>query len=579
MKLPFIPADAPFSVDQKAWLGGFLAGLHSRKFLESAAPIAAAKPATRLDILYGTQTGNAESVALDAAASAKAKGFDVVVQELDAVNMSTLASMQRVIVAVSTYGEGEMPDNAQMFWDALSAADAPPLPALQFAVLALGDTGYDDFCEAGKLIDARFDELGAERLIDRLDCDIDYEDIAEEWVHKTLSLVGDSVESTVEATAKAVTRTSIWNRKNPYPANVKVNRLLSAQGSDKEIRHFEIDLGESGLDYQAGDALNVMPINAPTLVTSLLERLGFKYDAAVAGFDRPLGYLLTNNFEISTPSRDMIVQIEQRAGDDELSHIVDSGDKEAMDGFLWGKDIFDLLNINPRLTFDADQFVAVLKPLQHRAYSISSSPKMHPGEVHLTVAAVRWHSENRDHSGVCSTFLSDRVAEGERAGVFVSPNNSFRVPDDDDAPMIMVGPGTGIAPFRAFLEERQKRYASGDNWLFFGDQHRATDFLYEDELEAMQQADVLTRLDVTFSRDQSEKLYVQSKMHEHGSDLFAWLERGGYFYICGDATRMAKDVDEALREIIAEHGQLSDDAASDYLNGLKRAKRYQRDVY
>jgi len=349
--------------------------------------------------------------------------------------------------------------------------------------------------------------------------------------------------------------------------------------SGKEIRHYEFDLGDSGLVYDTGDALNVMPVNDDKLVAKIIERLLVSGDTILEDQEKSLTELLTFQYEIATPSRKLIAAVETQAKDEMFSHVVKNGDKEALADFLWGKDTLDLLNLNSDIYFSASEFLALLKPLQHRAYSISSSPNKHPGSVHLTVASVRWNDNGRDHLGVCSTFLADRIAKNGKAGVFISPNKAFRIPSNDDAPMIMVGPGTGVAPFRAFLEERQIRGAKGQNWLFFGDQTRASDFIYEQELIEMQAAGVLTRLDLAFSRDQKEKVYVQNKMHEHGAELYQWLENGGYFYVCGDATRMAKDVDQALCDIIAAQGSLSSDKAKEYVNNLKREKRYLRDVY
>ena len=581
-QVPYIPADAPFSGDQRAWLGGFLAGLHSRKALGlgelAAAPGTQQVQAKPLDILFGTQTGNAEQLANEAADLAKARGFQPRVNELDAVEMDQLAVMENLIIVVSTYGEGEMPDNAHMFWEALSASTAPRMESLNYAVLALGDTSYDEFCQAGKVIDTRLEQLGAKRLGARIDCDVDFEDLASAWLQDTVPTADASVARVDAAPVVAATKSG-WTRKNPYPSKVLENALLSGANSAKEIRHFSFDLGESGLTYEAGDALGVMPINAPDLVEAWLQRLGAGHDDAVAGFDLPLGELLAKQFEIMTPGREFIREIEKRAGHAELTHVQSNGDKEALEAFLWGKDALDLLNLNPELGFDAAEVVGWLKPLQHRAYSISSSPNAHPGEVHLTVAAVRWMAEGRAHKGVASTFLADMAPEGGEVGIFMSPNKSFRVPADDTVPMVMVGPGTGIAPFRAFLEERKHRGATGTNWLFFGDQHRESDFIYEQELGAMSADGVLTRLDLAFSRDQKEKIYVQHRMEENGKDLFAMLEDGGHFYVCGDATRMAKDVDAALHAVVAEQGGLSEDAATDYINALKREKRYVRDVY
>ena len=580
MKLPFIPEDAPFTGDQKSWLSGFLAGMQSAKAIAgSQTSVAGALAAPVLNILYGTQTGNAEGLAMDAATVARAQGFDAVVQGLDDVSIDAFSDMKRVIITIATYGEGEMPDNAGLFWESIYSTDMPRLPDMQFGILALGDTSYDEFCQAGKLLDTRLEQLGATRLVDRLDCDVDYEDIADEWINKTIPLAnsGNVIVPAVETSPQVVK--SIWNRKNPYPAKVSVNKLLSGPSSGKEIRHYEIDLADSGLTYETGDALNVMPVNDGVLVKKLTERLSVDRDIVLEGQEKSIVDLLTYQYEISTPSRNLIAAVEAQAKHEKFSHVLKNGDKEALADFLWGKDTLDLLNLNSEITFTADEFLGLLKPLQHRAYSISSSPSKHIGSVHLTVASVRWREEGRDHLGVCSTFLADRVTANRTAGVFVSPNKAFRIPANDDAPMIMVGPGTGVAPFRAFLEERQMRGAKGKNWLFFGDQTRDSDFIYEQQLLEMQAVGVLSRLDLAFSRDQKEKIYVQNKMHECSVELYQWLEKGAYFYVCGDATRMAKDVDQALRDIVATQANLSADQATDYVNNLKREKRYLRDVY
>lgn len=583
MRIPYIPEDAPFNADQRAWLSGFLAGLHSRLAIETPAVAAASAPAkaASLHILYGTQTGNAERVAMDAAAIARSLGLAPEVAGLDDIGMAELAAMQRLIVVTSTYGEGEMPDNAQLFWEALSAAAAPRLEGLRFGVLALGDTGYDGFCQAGKLIDMRLEQLGATRILARRDCDIDYEGPAAAWVGEALPLAAATADSdgiAVMAQPLVPTReVTSWSRKNPYPSRLAVNRRLSGSASGKEIRHYEFDLGDSEITYEAGDALGVMPINDPALVHLLLSRLRADPQAPVG--DVPLDALLTTKVEISTPSRDLIAEVERRAGNEELTHVLRNGDKEALDAFLWGKDICDLLALAPEGGFSPAEFAALLKPLQHRAYSISSSPQAATGSVHLTIASVRYHADGRDRGGVCSTFLADRVAQDGTAGIFVSQNKSFRLPADNDAPVIMVGPGTGIAPFRAFLQERRTRGAKGRNWLFFGDQHRESDFIYEDELAEMSRDGLLTRLDLAFSRDQQEKIYVQTRMRENGKAFYAWLEDGASFYVCGDASRMARDVDSALADIIATHGGMTADRATDYIAGLKREKRYLRDVY
>lgn len=585
MKIPYIPEDAPFNGDQKYWLAGFLAGLHSRLLvLEDKQQVAAgtgAAATTQLHVLYGSQTGNAEALAQTAAKSARAKGLVPVVQALGEVDLDVFATMRHVLIVTSTYGEGEMPDNAQLFWNAISASTAPRLEQMHFAVLAIGDTGYDGFCQAGKFIDMRLEQLGAKRVYDRIDCDIDYEEPSNEWLNSSMPQFASSAGSsgTVLDSAPEAPVIPGSNKSNPYAAALVTNKRLSGEQSAKDIRHFEFDLTDSGLKYEAGDALGVIPVNEPSLVSLLLTQLNADYQTPVSGFDRSLGDLLTYQFEISEPSRKLIEWVGQNTTNQELRHVLQHDDKDALGVWLWGKDTLDLLQLELTRSLSVSEFVALLRPLQHRAYSISSSSKAHPNQVHLTIASVRYHSGGRNRSGVCSTYLAERVRRGEKPAIFISPNKAFRVPSNTNAPLIMVGPGTGIAPFRAFLQERQVAGAQGKNWLFFGDQHQEHDFIYREELTTWQESGLLTRLDLAFSRDQDKKVYVQSRMLEQGAELYAWLQEGAYFYVCGDASRMAKDVDSALYEIVRQYGGLSSERAADYIDQLKKEKRYLRDVY
>lgn len=585
MKIPYIPEDAPFNGEQKYWLAGFLAGLHSRLLVLEERPQsesgAGAAATTQLHILFGSQTGNAEALAQSAAKAARDSGLLPVVQALGEVDIEIFASMRHVLVITSTYGEGEMPDNAQLFWQAISASTAPRLEQMNFAVLAIGDTGYDGFCQAGKFIDMRLEQLGAKRLADRIDCDIDYEEPSQQWLSASMPQFAASAGSSGKALENRPEAPVIpgSNKQNPYAAALVTNRRLSGPDSEKDIRHYEFDLTDSGLKYEAGDALGVIPVNDPTLVNLLLTQLKADYDTPVSGYDRSLGDLLTWQFEISEPSRKLIEWVGQNTTNQELRHVLQHDDKDAMGVWLWGKDSLDLLQLELERTLSISEFVALLRPLQHRAYSISSSSKAHPNQVHLTVASVRYHSAGRARNGVCSTYLAERVGRGEKPAIFISPNKAFRVPADNNAPLIMVGPGTGIAPFRAFLQERQATGAQGKNWLFFGDQRLEHDFIYRDELLGWQESGLLNRLDLAFSRDQAKKIYVQNRMMEQGAELYAWLQEGAYFYVCGDASRMAKDVDKALYEVIAQFGGLSAERAADYVNQLKKEKRYLRDVY
>lgn len=573
----FIPVDAPFSTAQQSWLGGFLAGLASAHRDVPAGPPASLTVA----VLYGSQTGNCELLAEDLAAASRAHGVTAQVAPLDSMTPADLAAIGHLLVITSTYGEGEMPDNAELFWEALKDESAPRLESLQFSVLGLGDTGYDNFCEAGKLIDMRLEQLGAQRLAPRVDCDVSYEDAAAAWIATAIEMLAKQAPagaSPATATEAAPSRPrSRWNRKNPFPAALVTNRVLSGTGSAKEIRHYEFALGDSEISYAAGDALAVMPRNDPALAEALLARLGHHGEAEVAG--TTLADALLHTWEIRTPSKDLVATLAERCPTGELAALVQREDRAPLEGWLYGKDTLDLLQLNWAV-LDLDELDTLFRPLQHRAYSISSSPLASPDRIHLTVASVR-HGSDRVRGGVCSTFLADRVRDEETAGIFLQPNQAFRLPDDGDVPVVMIGPGTGVAPFRAFLQERAATGARGRNWLFFGDQHEATDFIYAEELRAHADAGLLTRLDLAFSRDQAEKVYVQTRMREHAAELFGWLEDGAHLYVCGDAERMAKDVEAALVEIVAGHIGGSDpaEAAAAYVNDLKRAKRYVRDVY
>lgn len=586
-----IPVDAPFSAAQESWLAGFIAGIAA-----AGKKVAASAPTTTIDVLFGTQTGNAEFLADELVAGAKARGLGGRASALDAVTPEQLAEMSHVLVVTSTYGEGEMPDNAGLFWDAIQASTVPRLEGLQYAVLGLGDTSYDEFCQAGKLLDTRFEQLGATRIHDRVDCDVDFEDPAALWTAAVLDRLaaeagataapgattgggaGDGAGATGGAGASRASRPgSQWNKRNPYPSRLVENRLLSSPRSAKEIRHYEFDLGDSGIEYAAGDALAVVPVNDEVFVADLLEQVGANGGEAFDG--RPITEVLRTDREIRTPSKDLIADLVQRAPSSELAAVVAHGDKHELDRWLWGRDVLDLLRDAGPAAPGLDELLPNLRPLQARQYSISSSPLAHPDRIHLTIASVRYGDPHRMYAGVASTFLADRVDPDGTVDVYLQPNASFGVPADESAPMIMIGPGTGVAPFRGFLHERAVSGATGRNWLFFGDQHRDTDFVYRDELTELQEQGVLDRLDLAFSRDQAEKVYVQTRMLERSAELFAWLEDGGHVYVCGDASRMAKDVEAALLQVIRTGRGRGEDDAQAYLADMRRAKRYVRDVY
>ncbi len=531
-----------------------------------------------------------------------------------------------MLIVTSTYGDGDPPDNAKPFWELLASDAAPKLPELRFSVCALGDTNYAKFCGFGKDLDARLEKLGATRVHPRTDCDVEFEEAFVNWLHGALGALVETTNPLTPALSPsegerekhseiklergtglstAVTEIAAgtrllsplplgggegqgegaapitYSRSNPFPARLLTNRRLNASGSGKDVRHFEISLEGSGLNYEVGDALGVVPRNDPELVAELIAVLKASGDEAVSGKSGSpvsLREALVGHYEITRIPKPLLETLATRTGDELLKRISSPEANGELTKFLWGRQIIDLLLAHPGAKFSPAEFVALLRKLQPRLYSISSSPKTHPGEVHLTVSTLRYESLGRVRAGVCSTFLADRVTSEMAVPVFVHQNKAFR-PPAPDVPLIMVGPGTGIAPFRAFLEERRALGTQGKNWLFFGDQRSSTDFLYRDEIESFQRSGLLTRLDLAWSRDQPEKIYVQQRMLEHAREVWDWLEQGAAVYVCGDASRMAKDVDTALREVIQRAGGKSPEQAAEYVRALQAAKRYQRDVY
>ncbi len=579
--VPLLPDTAPFSPEQRAWLNGFFAGLFSRSGT-SGAPAAAAPALQPLTILFGSQTGTSESLAKRAAKEAGKRGFAPTVVDMAQTDIAKLSSEKNVLVITSTYGDGEPPDNAKSLWEALAKDDAPSLASLNFSVCSLGDTNYAQFCRCGQDFDTRLEKRGAKRISDRVDCDLEYEEKFTKWLDASLKALGSSpaVASPAAAPAQAASDghgDSLYSKKNPYASLLLTSRNLNAAGSAKSVHHIEFDLAGSGLAYEAGDALGVIPHNCPEHVADILTALGFDGEEAVPAADGTsisLRQALTTIYDLGKPSPDFLAAIAKK------SPVAASASEPSATPPPAPHHVIDVLHAHPDARFAAAEFVALLKKIQPRLYSISSSPKAATGQVHLTVGAVRYDLAGRARKGVCSTFLADRAKPGEtRIGVFVHSNKAFRPPANPDAPMIMVGPGTGIAPFRAFLQERAASGAKGKNWLFFGDQKASTDFLYQDELTALQKSGVLTRLDTAFSRDQQEKIYVQTRMIAAAYELFAWLEAGGHFYVCGDASRMAKDVDAALHKVIELAGKKTSEEAAAYVQNLKSTKRYARDVY
>ena len=571
MSLPTIPPDAPFDAEQRRFVEGFLAALLSVRAAQQAAtvPVNEVEGASLL-VLYGSQSGNCEALSKQIRKLGRTRGFSPEVASLDGFDRERLPEVERLLILCSTFGEGDPPDNAKSFYDWILSDDAPALSALSYSVCALGDVNYTHFCKAGFDIDRRLAELGATRLADCVQCDVGYDEDFAAWhdavfdSEPMIEAAADVPVSAHEEADEVAPAWGVWDKHNPFAATLLRVRNLNAHGSAKEVNHVEISLAGSGLEYEVGDALGVWPTNCGAHVEELLDAGGFTGEEVVSlkGEAFPLRAVLLTRLDLCvlTPA------VRERL------------DLPVEADWLRDRHLIDLL-VELASRVDAQTLCDVLRPLQPRLYSIASSPKAHPGQVHLTVGAVRYEMHGRSRKGIASTFLADRCGSGSTVRVYVQHTPHFRLPDDDITPIIMVGPGTGVAPFRAFLGERAARHAPGRAWLFFGDQHEQSDFLYREQLTGWRNDGVLSRLDLAWSRDAADKVYVQHRMIERGRELWRWLEDGAHFYVCGDAGRMASDVDAALHALIGEHGHMTDDEAAHYVKRLTREHRYQRDVY
>ncbi|CAE6928428.1 bifunctional nitrate reductase/sulfite reductase flavoprotein subunit alpha [Paraburkholderia domus] len=598
--VPVLPAGAPFDPTNRLYVDGLLAGLYSRSGTHAASPGGAlAAPQSdaahasgvrilrvrpKVTLLWASQTGNTESLTDRYATRLMESGFEIRTSCMADYQASALAKAQYVLLMTSTFGDGDPPDNAQSFWSQLSSDASPRLEGVRYAVLALGDRNYDQFCGHGRRLDERLAAHSALRLMDRVDCDSEYQESADAWLESIIVRIKEE-DAALHAVPpggmiNAVVPGAVPTKTRPAASRLVRNLQLNKQGAVKDTRYFSLSTGDSGLEYEVGDALGVWPSNCPELVDELISLSGLSADAAVSvsgAGDMRLADALGKHYEIARPSPDALAFIAARSSNGTLRDLLSTERKADLKQWLWGQQLADVLHEFP-VDLTAAELTGMLKRLQPRLYSIASSPKAHPGEVHLTVSAVRYSNGRRRRKGVSSTFLADRAGD-VNVPVFVQKSAHFRPPHVSDTPIIMVGPGTGVAPFRGFLHERRARGDKGRNWLFFGEQHAATDFYYRDELEAMRDSGVLTQLDVAFSRDQTEKIYVQDRMREQGSQLWAWLEEGAHFYVCGDASRMARDVDATLKHVVAQHGGMSEEKAVEYVSRLAQQKRYARDVY
>jgi sulfite reductase (NADPH) flavoprotein alpha-component len=600
--IPFIPDNAPFTPEQRAWLNGMLAGIFSAT---PAAVNASTKPSHRVAVLYASQSGTAEGLARKLAKELKAQGHAPAVSTLVGYTSAALAAEKYALLIASTYGDGDAPEGVRPFYEQLCLEHFPRFENLSYAVLALGDRHYEHFCKFGSELDTKLAALGANRLCTRVDCDVEVNEPFEQWKSALMPRLSESATkrevhslglnpteiSSLQRSASAIVADDssraiphsiqIPSRENPALAPIVDKKNLAHRDSTKATLHLAFSIEGTGIQYEAGDSCGVIPHNDARLVTEILQSLRFNGNEQVlcgkAG-TTTLHDALTNHLQITRLNRKTVSEYGVLGKCARLIDLMAPDHRAQLDAYVFDRGLVDLLLEFPGVIEDPAELVAMLPKLTPRLYSISSSPVAHAGEIHTTVAVVRYSSHNRERGGVCSTLFADRAAIADSLPIYIQPNKRFRLPKTD-SPIIMIGPGTGIAPFRAFLHERRALGAKGKNWLFFGGRSEKTDFLYREELEAMRTDGHLTRLDTAFSRDQADKVYVQDKMVEQASRFWNWLQDGANVYVCGDASRMAKDVHTALHAIVEKHGGMSSHAAEGYIHGMKEDHRYHRDVY
>ncbi len=557
------------------WLSGYLAGLAAR----GAAPVARAADVPQATIVFGTQTGTSKLIAERLHRQLSLAGVAARVVSAGKYPVRELAKESLLYVVISTQGEGDPPDEARGFYEHLLSKRAPKLSGLRFSVLALGDTSYAKYCETGRVLDRRLEELGATRLLDRAECDVDFEPIALGWVDGAFQRAKDALGSGVKVVTPLHPVQAPVARAESHPAEILVNQRITGRGALKDVRHLELSLEGSGLSYQPGDSLSVRAFNPPELVETVLRTLKLDPGQTVEreGRSLPLGTWLREELELTRLSRPVVARAAELGGKEELSRLLTPEGGEGLRALLASHQVVDLLQAHPQ-GWTAEDLVRGLRRLTRRQYSLASSQRRVGEEAHLTVAVVEYQAFGSPHYGAASRFLATR-AVGEKVTVSVDTNERFRLPEDASRDVILIGPGTGVAPFRGFLQERAELGAQGRSWLFFGEQHFRTQFLYQTEWQEALRDRSLSRLSLAFSRDQEAKVYVQHRLREEGRDLFHWLEAGAHLYVCGDAKRMAADVHAALVDVISIHGGRSTEDAEAYLSTLREQQRYQRDIY
>ena len=583
-------AIAGLNRDQLTWVSGYAAGMAAAQggavAPQLAAPVAAAGNAPVLTILYGSQTGNAKGVAQQFQAQAEAAGYTSKLISMADYKPRQIKAETHVAVFVSTHGEGDAPDDAVEFHEFLGGKKAPKLDGLKYAVLGLGDSSYEFFCQTGKDFDERLGKLGGSAVVARQDCDVDYEESAKSWGEQLIAALKDDFAGAPAGAAVAVQSGSAvagsaeqtYTKKAPFAATLIESQKITGRDSVKDIRHVEISLEDSGIQYRAGDALGVWFKNAPALVEEMLSLTGLSgsEEVKVADATTTIADALAGKLELTLSYPTFVKAYQQATGSDALAALIE--DPAQLRTYLAERQIIDIVREHPAKV-DAQVLADALRPLTPRLYSIASSQDEVEDEVHLTIAHVDYEAFGKRHQGGASGFLCEGLEEGAEVEVYIEKNDNFRLPENPDTPVIMVGPGTGIAPFRAFMQERDAQGADGKNWLFFGNPNFTQDFLYQVEWQGYVKSGLVDKITLAFSRDQKEKIYVQHRLIENGKDVFEWLEAGAHFYVCGDATHMAKDVEAALLSIIQQHGGKSEDDAKEYLVAMRKAKRYQKDVY
>ncbi|MBW8183112.1 assimilatory sulfite reductase (NADPH) flavoprotein subunit [Shewanella nanhaiensis] len=566
------------SAVQLAWVSGYLSATAEQG---SSQVSVEAEPAQTVTILYGSQTGNGRGVANELAAKAKAQGYAVNLASMGDYKVRQLKQETLLLAVVSTHGEGEAPDDALELHKFLASKRAPKLDNLHYSVLALGDSSYEFFCQTGKDFDERLAALGAKAIQPLVECDVDYEEAAQQWQSDLLEsikpLIQTSSASVVSIGSSTSTSESQFTKQNPFAAELLVSQKLTGRDSDRDVRHVEIDLGESELSYQAGDALGVWFSNSEVLVEEILTQLSLDgaTEVTVAKESLPLKQALIEKKELTQLYPGLVKGWAELSGDETLLKLVE--DRELTRQFVLNHQLVDLAT-KYQVTITPVQLIELLRPITPRLYSIASSQSEVESEVHLTVALVEDERDGGTRFGGASQFLAE-AEEGAEVKVYVEPNSHFRLPENPDTPVIMVGPGTGVAPFRAFMQERAAQGVESDSWLFFGNPHFEQDFLYQTEWQQYLKDGSLTRIDLAFSRDQAHKIYVQDRIAEQGEEVWNWLEAGAHLYICGDAERMAKDVHQALLDVAVKFGGKTAEEAEVFLEQLRSDKRYQKDVY